>query len=116
MQSPTITTNDYTFATSEADDHWAVRLTGDHFPGVTYMYGEIKVREVGEEEAYVDFKYSLIDSGQFEEEELNDSEDFKNYIGAVLTNIIEEAFENGKYKLNERSKHSTDDTPESPFQ
>ena len=39
-----ITRNDYTFAESEADDHWAVRLHSE-FPGVMYMYGQIKVKE-----------------------------------------------------------------------
>ena len=109
-----ITNEDYTFAESEADAHWAVRLI-TNYPGVTYMYGEIKVREKTDE-ATLDFKYKILDGGQFEIDALEQDNDFKNHLGAVLQHIIEDAFENGKAKINDRSKHSTNNTPESPFQ
>ena len=109
-----ITNEDYTFAESEADDHWAVRLI-TNYPGVTYMYGEIKVREKTDK-ATLDFKYKILDGGQFEIDALEQDNDFKNHLGAVLQHIIEDAFENGKAKINDRSKHSTNNTPESPFQ
>ena len=109
-----ITNEDYTFAESEADDHWAVRLI-TNYPRVTYMYGEIKVREKTNE-ATLDFKYKILDGGQFEIDALEQDNDFKNHLGAVLQHIIEDAFENGKAKINDRSKHSTNNTPESPFQ
>ena len=114
MQSPMITRNDYTFAESEADDHWAVRLHSE-FPGVTYMYGQIKVKEK-EDSASIDFRYKILDPGQWTEDELNTSDEFRNYIGAVLQHVIEDAFENGKAKLNDRSEHTTNNTEESPFQ
>ena len=107
-----ITVDDYTFASSDADDHWAVRLI-TKFPGVTYMYGEIKVKEKTDE-ASLDFKYKILDSGDFED--LDNNIEFKNHLGAVLQHIIEDAFENGKAKINDRSKHTTNNTEESPFQ
>ena len=54
-----ITRNDYTFAESEADDHWAVRLHSE-FPGVTYMYGQIKVKEKEDEASREDAEGFLI--------------------------------------------------------
>ena len=109
-----ITNEDYTFAESEADDHWAVRLI-TKYPGVTYMYGEIKVREKTDE-ATLDFKYKILDGGQFEIDTLEKDNDFKNHLGAVLQHIIEDAFENGKAKINDRSEHTTNNNPESPLQ
>lgn len=109
-----ITTTDYTFAESEADDHWAVRLLTD-YAGVIYMYGEIKVRE-RVDDATLDFKYKIIDPGQFKAEDLENDIEFKNHLGAVLQHIIEDAFENGKAKINDRSKHTTNNNPESPLQ
>lgn len=105
---------DYTFIESDADDQWAVRLRSE-FPGVDIMYGEIKVREVGEEDAVLDFKYYIIDPGEFEKDWLDENDDFKNYLGQVLQHIIMDAVENGKVK-HERSKHSTNNSEESTFE
>ena len=108
-----VSIEDYTFIESEQDDQWAVRLRSE-FPGVDFMFGEIKVREV-DEEAILDFKYYIMDPGEFEKDWLDENEDFKNYIGQVLQHIIMDAAENGKIR-NERSEHTTNDPEESPFQ
>ena len=39
-----VTTDDYTFAEADQDDQWAIRLR-TLWPGVTYVYGKIKVIE-----------------------------------------------------------------------
>lgn len=106
-----VSNEDYTFIESDADDQWAIRLRSE-FPGVDFMLGEIKVKEVGEE-ALLDFKYYIIDPGEFDKDWLDDNDDFKNYIGQVLQHLIMDAVENGKIR-DERSEHSTDNSEESP--
>ena len=41
------------------------------------------------------------------------SDEFRNYLGEVLQHIIEDAFDNGKAKVNDRNKHTTNDNSES---
>lgn len=110
-----VSSEDYIFIESDADDQWAVRLRTE-FPGVDFMFGDIKIREVGEGddiEAILDFKYYIIDPGEFEKDWLDDNEDFKNHLGQVLQHIIMDAAQNGKIK-DERSEHTTDNSEESP--
>ena len=111
----TVTVDDYTFAEADQDDQWAVRLRS-RFPGVTYIYGKIQVKERADNTASIDFKYKIVDAGEFEADDLEQSDDFRNYLGEVLQHIIEDAFDNGKAQINDRSKHTTNDNSESSIQ
>lgn len=111
----TVTVDDYTFAEADQDDQWAVRLRSA-WPGVTYVYGKIQVKEKTDGTASIDFKYKIVDAGEFKAEDLEQSADFNNYLGEVLQHIIEDAFDNGKAKINDRSKHTTNDNSESTLQ
>lgn len=110
-----ITHNDYTFAEHQLDDGWAVRLV-NHYPGVLYQYGKVRVKILNEgteeENAMLQFEFNIIDEGDFDLDELNNNEDFNNLLGEVLTHIVEDAFENGKYKLGD-DEHSNDNPKES---
>ena len=110
-----VTVDDYTFAEADQDDQWAVRLRSN-WPGVTFVYGKIQVKEHVDDTASIDFKYKIVDAGEFEAEDLEQSDDFRNYLGEVLQHVIEDAFENGKAKINDRSKHTTNNNPESTLQ
>ena len=81
-----------------------------------YVYGKIQVKEKTDGTASIDFKYKIVDAGEFEAEDLEQSADFNNYLGEVLQHIIEDAFDNGKAKINDRSKHTTNDNSESTLQ
>ena len=111
----TVTVDDYTVAEADQDDQWAVRLRSA-WPGVTYVYGKIQVKEKTDGTASIDFKYKIVDAGEFEAEDLEQSADFNNYLGEVLQHIIEDAFDNGKAKINDRSKHTTNDNSKSTLQ
>ena len=110
-----VTTDDYTFAEADQDDQWAIRLR-TLWPGVTYVYGKIKVIESPTGEASINFNYKIVDAGEFVAEDLEQSDDFRNYLGEVLQHIIEDAFDNGKAQINDRSKHTTNNNPESTLQ
>ena len=111
----TVTVDDYTFAEADQDDQWAVRLRSA-WPGVTYVYGKIQVKEKTDGTASIDFKYKIVDAGEVEAEDLEQSADVNNYLGEVLQHIIEDAFDNGKAKVNDRSKHTTNNNSESTLQ
>ena len=108
-----ITHDDYTFAEDGQSDTWAVRLL-TNYPGVVYHYGRVQAHVDDDEgNATLSFKYAVIDSAEYDQEELENDNNFNNYIGAVLQHIIEDAFETGKYSVGDNaSKHSNNSTSE----
>lgn len=61
-------------------------LTGD-FEGTIFKYGKVKVEEK-DDEGYLHFAYDVIESKVSKPKKLEKNEDFKNYIGNLLVEII----------------------------
>ena len=101
-----ITIDDYTFSENERADTWAVRLK-TQYKDVLYEYGKISVKETENEEGVLSYQYNIIDSGEHSEDELIQSEEFNNYIGAILEHIITDAFDSGKFKIGENATDNT---------
>jgi hypothetical protein len=104
MMHNNITSDDYNFADNGVNDLWAVKLK-NKYKGVVYHYGKVsaKIDDVfddGDGLASLSFQYELLDKGEYDEDELL-TDDFKNYIGDVLSHIIQDAFENDKYRIGE---------------
>ena len=107
-----ITHDDYIFMENETSEFWAVRLT-TKYENVVYRYGQVQAKINDDDgNATLSFKYEVIDSGEFDKKEIEDSEDFNNYIGAVLEHIITDAFDSGKYSIGE-PKNAADDSDNS---
>ena len=107
----TITHDDYTFVDNGFNELWAIRLK-TKYEGVVYCYGKVtaKVDEIaddGDAFATLSFQYQVLDPGDHDQEELEKSEDFNNYIGDVLKHILDDSFETGNYKIGD---HATDDS------
>lgn len=85
-----ITENNYKFIEADDSDWYAIELLTGKWKGVKYMYGKVKVNESPElGTATLSFSWNPIDIQQFEEDDLLNDINFKNYIGGVLQNIIE---------------------------
>jgi hypothetical protein len=64
-----------------------VKVLSGVFTGVIYNYGKVKVEENEEDgSAHLAFEYDVIDSNGFEN--LEETAEFKNYIGDVLVSMI----------------------------
>lgn len=106
-----ITHDDYTFSENELSEHWAVRLK-TQYKDVIYVYGQVQAKlDDDEGAATLSFKYQVVDPGEHDKEDLENSEDFNNYIGAVLQHIITDAFDTGNYKLGENAADNSDNSP-----
>ena len=108
-----ITIDDYTFSENERSETWAVRLK-TKYKDVLYEYGRVsatvdEVVDNGDGEATLSYQYNIIDSAEYDEKELIESEEFNNYLGAVLEHIITDAFDSGKFKIGEDATNDTDD-------
>jgi len=100
-----ITLDDYTFADNGFNELWAVKLL-TKYEGVVYCYGKVtaKIDEIadnGDGIASLKFQYDILESGEFDKTELENSKDFKNYLGDVLNHILQDAFENEKYRIGD---------------
>jgi len=92
-----ITKNDYQLVESNDIEFYGVKLLTGKWKDVLYIYGQVKIKESPELDiATLAFTYDIQDAGQFEEAELIGDIDFRNYIGGVLQNIMEESLEIGK--------------------
>jgi len=92
-----ITSNDYQLVESPNIEFYGVKLLTGKWKNVVYIYGKVSIKESPELDlATLAFTYDIQESGQFEESELIGDIDFRNYIGGVLQNIMEESLEEGE--------------------
>ena len=91
-----ITEEDYQLVESNNVEFYGVKLLKGKWKDVLYIYGEVKIKESPELDiATLGFTYNIQDPAGFEEEELINDIHFRNYIGGVLQNIIEDSLDNG---------------------
>jgi hypothetical protein len=103
-----ITHDSYTFVEHKGEEDWYVKLKNGDYKDVIYKYGRIEVEEDDiEESAKLKFQFKVAKIPQeleMTEEELQEDLTFLNLLGDVLTHIIEDAMETGKYKLGQNDK------------
>ena len=109
-----ITSDSYTFVEKKGDEDWHVKIKDGEFKGIVYKYGRIEVAEDHDEEtARLKFQFhieKIPTELEMTVEELNEDFTFLNTIGDILTHIIEDAMDSGKYKIGNDDK-PTDSEP-----
>ena len=92
-----ISKNDYQLVESNNIEFYGVKLLTGKWKDVVYIYGKVSIKESPELDiATLAFTYDIQDAGQFEEDELIGDINFRNYIGGILQNIMEESLEEGE--------------------
>ena len=92
-----ITSADYQLVESANIEFYGVKLLTGKWKGVVYIYGQVKIKESPELDiATLAFTYDIQEAEQFEESELIGDINFRNYIGGILQNIMEESLEKGE--------------------
>ena len=93
----------YTFV-SRGKEKWAsIMLTNGEYEGVIYQYGKVSVPE-GEDEngnMPLSFKYNIVDYNGHDEKDLESSKDFKNTLGDILVEILDEQLEASNFEYND---------------
>ena len=93
----------YTYV-SRGKEQWAsIMITKGDYEGIIYQYGRVSVADKENEDGTMplSFNYQVIDSNGHVKEILDDSIDFKNTIGDILVEIIEEQMEAGNLAYND---------------
>ena len=93
----------YTFV-SKGDDDWAsVMIKDGKYEGIIYQYGKVSVAESEDENGNMplSFKYNIIDYSGHNQEDLESSVEFKNTLGDILVEILEEQLEADNLEYND---------------
>jgi hypothetical protein len=93
----------YTFV-SRGKEKWAsIMLTNGEYEGVIYQYGKVSVPEEEDENGNMplSFKYNIVDYNGHDEEDLESSQDFKNALGDILVEILDEQLEANNFEYTD---------------
>tara|TARA_B100001996_G_C18455636_1_gene514023 strand:- start:370 stop:663 length:294 start_codon:yes stop_codon:yes gene_type:complete len=93
----------YTFV-SRGKEKWAsILITKGDYEGVIYQYGRVSVAEKENDDGKLplSFKFNVLDYNNHNEEELNESAEFKNTLGDILVEILDEQLEADNLEYND---------------
>ena len=85
-------------------DFYAIHLNENSpYDGVRFIYGTVSIKESPElDVATLTFTYNINDPGEYNHDELRKDEKFNNYLGDLLTHIIDA----GTTQLAERNTNA----------
>jgi hypothetical protein len=93
----------YTYV-SRGTEQWAsIMITKGEYEGVIYQYGRVSVAEKENEDGTMplSFDYNVVDQNGHDKEELDSSVEFKNILGDILVDILDEQLEAGNLEYND---------------
>ena len=110
MSYNSISESDYSFVENPESDLYGIRLKSTKWKDVIVVYGKVTIKESPETGyATLGFNYQVIDTATYQLDELEDNEEFKNYLGDLLSFIINNKFDNEEYVTNENTIDSSID-------
>jgi len=109
MPNSVVDNNDFKYIESVVEDFYGIELlTHSKWKGIQYIYGKVNINESPElGTATLGFTYQVVDSKQFEEDDLINDIKFKNYLGGILQHIITDSLDNGAKIGNNKSNTNT---------
>ena len=93
----------YTFV-SRGKEQWAsILITKGKYEGIIYQYGKVSMAEKENENGKLPlaFKYNIVDYNNHKQEELDAAEDFKNTLGDILVEILDEQLEASSFEYTD---------------
>ena len=100
--SPTDQTKNkrYIFAQRQGDDFSCIKIMDGQYEGIIYKYNNVKFSstENANGEIPLKFTYDVMTNPNNEDVKSND---FRNYIGDILVECVEDQLKNGKLQIDE---------------
>ena len=93
----------YTYV-SRGQEQWAsIMITKGEYEGVIYQYGRVSVAEKENEDGTMplSFDYNVVDQNGHDKEKFDNSVQFKNTLGDILVEILDEQLEAGNLEYND---------------
>ena len=100
----------YSFV-SRDDDNWtSVMIAKGPYEGIVYQYGRVSVATVENEDGNLplSFDYNVIDFNGHEFQDLIESKEFKNTLGDILVEILDEQLEQGNLEYTAATRDTSD--------
>ena len=93
---------------------YSIKIKQGIYSGCIVTYGKVSLRVDDEKgSATLSFSYKVDEVvPPYSEKELNDSNDFRDLLGDVLSYIIQTSFDSGKYRLGSNDTNSNDNPSE----
>jgi len=89
---------------------YSVKINDKKYKDVTVTYGKISLTVQDDKEtAKLSFKYQIDNPTDFDRQKLESDQNFNNYIGDILSHIIQSAFDSGNYTLGEKPEKASDE-------
>ena len=91
----------YIFAQRQGDDFSCIKLLEGQYEGIIYKYDQVKfsTTENADGQIPLKFTYDIMDNPNKEDVK---SEDFRNYIGDILVECVEEQLKNGTFNIDDK--------------
>ena len=95
--SPTDQTKNkrYAFAQRQGDDFSCIKILDGQYEGIIYKYNQVKISETENADGQLPLKFTYDIMANPNKEDIK-STDFRNYIGDILVEIMEEQLKDGK--------------------
>ena len=95
--SPTDQTKNkrYAFAQRQGDDFSCIKIMDGQYEGIIYKYNNFKLSQTENAEGELPLKFTYDIMANPNKEDIK-STDFRNYIGDILVDVMEEQLKNGK--------------------
>ena len=100
--SPTDQTKNkrYAFAQRKEDDFSCIKLLEGRYEGIIYKYDQVKFSTTENADGQIPLKFTYDIMTNPNKEDVK-SDDFRNYIGDILIECVEEQLQNGTLKIDE---------------
>ena len=95
--SPTDQTKNkrYAFAQRQGDDFSCIKILEGKYEGIIYKYNNVKLSQTENADGELPLKFTYDIMATPNKEDIK-STDFRNYIGDILVEVMEEQLKNGK--------------------
>jgi len=85
----------YAFAQRQGDDFSCVKILDGQYEGIIYKYNQVKISQTENADGQLPLKFTYDIMANPNKEDIK-STDFRNYIGDILVEVMEEQLKNGK--------------------
>jgi hypothetical protein len=101
--SPTDQTKNkrYAFAQRQGDDFSCIKILDGQYEGIIYKYNHVKFSQTENADGELPLKFTYDIMANPNKEDVK-SDDFRNYIGDILVECVEEQLKNGTFNIDDK--------------
>ena len=85
----------YAFAQRQGDDFSCIKILDGQYEGIIYKYNQVKISQTENADGQLPLKFTYDIMANPNKEDIK-STDFRNYIGDILVEVMEEQLKDGK--------------------